>query len=122
MDVKGFLSVGGTEEGRTQDARPARGGAVKEVDGSLVPLPQSPALKKLQIGTDTSMAPLGTQGCSFRIRETYLVDSRPLESLQPSAQRGPASTTLGKDKASWLASLCPERVISILTLVPSEDM
>jgi hypothetical protein len=36
--------VGGTEEGGTQDVRPERGGTVK--DGSLVPLPQSPALKK----------------------------------------------------------------------------
>lgn len=39
VGVGGFLSVGVTEEGGTQDARPVMGGAVKEVDGSLAPLP-----------------------------------------------------------------------------------
>lgn len=67
------------------------------------------------------MAPLGTQGLSSRIGETYLIDTRPLESRQPSAQRGPASTTLGKDKASWPAALRAESVTPVLTLVPSED-
>lgn len=94
VGVRGFLSVGGTEE-QTRDARPAKDVAERK---QMVYLHTHLRVLPYKVSEWTlPMAHLGIQGCSSGGGDTHLVDTRPLESPQLSAQGEPASTVYGKD-------------------------